>query len=70
MTREVGAITGQVEAWLGGERVRIRYLGARDIYTVRGTTRGRTMDEVMSALTIDPGLDEFSNPATVDLTCD
>lgn len=68
MTQEVGAITGQVEAWLDGQDVRIRYLGALDIYTVAGTTRGRTLDQVVATLTTDPGLDEYNNPATVDLT--
>ena len=68
MTREVGAITGQVEAWLEGEHVRIRYLGARDVYTVTGATQGRTIDEIVGILTTDPGLDQYNNPRTVDLT--
>jgi hypothetical protein len=68
MTREVGAITGQVEAWIEGTHVRIRYLGATEDYTVAGETESRSMDEILGILTTDPGWDQYNNPRTVDLT--
>lgn len=68
MTDEVGAITGPVEAWIRGDRVKIRYESARDLYTVSGRVGDRSPDEVLKLLTTDPGVDEFNNPRTVDLT--
>ena len=67
MTREVGAITGEVEAWLEGSHARIRYLGAQDVYTVAGPTGARSIAEVVRILATDPGLDQDNNPRTVDL---
>ena len=68
MTREVGAITGEVEAWLEGDHARIRYFGALEDYTIIGAAQGRAIDDIVEILTTDPGLDSYNNPATVDLT--
>jgi hypothetical protein len=67
MTQEVGAITGDVEVWLGGEHAQIRYRGADDTYTVRGTTGGMTIDQIVQLLSSDPGVDQYNNPKTTDL---
>lgn len=67
MTDEVGAITGTLEVWLEGEKARIRYQGALDVYTIAGLTAGRSLAEVLEVLTTDPGPDEFGNAKTVDL---
>ena len=67
MTKEVGAITGPVEAWIDDGTVRVRYVGALDIYTV-GNARDHNIDEVLALLQADPGVDEYRNPRTVDLS--
>lgn len=67
MTREQGAITGDVEAWIDGDLLRIRYAGAEDVYTVDGAVAGRTLDQMVTLLTTDPGVDADGNPKTVEL---
>lgn len=71
MTREVGTIRGELEAWIDPAKpdaVRIRYVGAEDVYTVKGKPGDRTLEQVVEHLTTDPGLDEDENPAHTDLT--
>ena len=67
MTTEVGAITGSVEVWLAGNRVRIAYTGALDSYTVAGSRRGRSLTQVVALLTRDPGTDAAGNPLATSL---
>ncbi len=70
MTREVGAITGDVEAWINPQhpdQLAIRYAEADDTYTVDGAVQGRSLDELIILLTTDPGLDPDDNPATTHL---
>lgn len=62
MTDDVGAITGPVEVWLEGDSVRIRYEGALDAYTVTGDSAGRSLDDVVESLSVDPGIDGDGNP--------
>jgi hypothetical protein len=65
MTKEVGAITGPVQAWIKHGTVLIRYVGALDTYTV-GEANDLSIDDVVAALTTDPGVDQYGNPnATV-----
>lgn len=61
MTKEVGAITGPVEAWIEGTIVRIRYQGADEDYTA-GDAAGLTLPQVVEALSTDPGVDDYGNP--------
>lgn len=71
MTREVGTITGEVEIWVdeaAPDMLRIRYVGALDVYTVNGKLAGRSLEEAEAVLTADPGVDEFDNPRSTDLT--
>lgn len=68
MTDDVGVITGDVEARIEGDLVRIRYAGADEEYTVSGSVGALTPDEVWERLTSDPGVDEFDNPRHVDLS--
>lgn len=71
MTREVGAVTGDLEVWLDAARpgvVRVRYAGALEEYTVVGTAPGATIDDVVARLSRDPGPDPDGNPASTDLT--
>lgn len=71
MTREVGAITGPVEVWIDpahADTALIRYDGAEDVYTITGTTNGRSFDDIVTILTTDPGVDADGNPRTTDLT--
>ena len=70
MTREVGAITGDVEIWIGPthpDQLAIRYTGALDTYAVVGALAGRDLDHAAEALTFDPGTDDTGNPLPVDL---
>lgn len=70
LTREVGAITGQVDVWIDPERPRrlsIGYTGALDIYTVVGSTRQRDLDTLIAVLTTDPGVDADGNPIATHL---
>lgn len=67
MTDDVGAITGPVEVWLEGPAARIRYEGALETYTVTGAVLDRSLDEVLTVLTTDPGVDEFGNPRSTSL---
>lgn len=70
MTREAGAITGDVEVWIKPEnpaQAGIRYIDADDMYTVRGNVEGRTIDQIVSRLTADPGADDDGNPIAVEL---
>ncbi|GEP49178.1 hypothetical protein FVP74_11960 [Microbacterium saccharophilum] len=66
MTKEVGTITGPVEAWIEGATVRIRYAGAADTYSA-GDVSTRTLQQVVDELTTDPGIDEYGNPRYVEL---
>lgn len=47
-TKEVGAITGDVEAWLDGDRLRITYVGAEEAYTVVGTRAGDNTPRIIN----------------------
>lgn len=70
MTREVGAITGQVDVWIDAARptrLRIAYTGATDIYTVVGTTHNDDLDALIALLTTDPGVDADGNPLATHL---
>ncbi len=70
MTREVGAITGDVELWIDPaipDKVRIRYADAQDAYTVVGAVQGRSLEAILAALQHDPGTDSDGNPASTDL---
>lgn len=64
MTTEVGAITGPVEVWLDEDHVRIRYEGALDTYTVTGSVATRSLDDLVTLLTRDPGPDQYGKPPT------
>lgn len=67
LTRQVGAITGQVEVTLGrvGSRTvaQVRYASADEWYTVAGPAGALTIAEVVQRLTSDPGVDDDGNPA-------
>ncbi len=67
MTKEVGAITGQVEVWTHGGDAKIRYAGADDVYTVAGDLQSMSIAEVAEALQIDPGLGSDGNAEPVNL---
>lgn len=67
MTDEVGAITGPVEIWLEDTAVKIRYQGALDAYTVTGDADDRSLDDLVTALAADPGVDSDGNPKTASL---
>lgn len=70
MTREAGAVTGDLEAWLDERHpgtVRVRYAGATEAYTVSGSAPGLTLDEAVARLSTDPGLDADQNPASTSL---
>lgn len=67
MTDEVGAITGPVEAWVEADRIKVRYEGALDEYTVTGSLGEQTPEEAFEILATDPGPDEYGNARTVDL---
>lgn len=66
MTKEVGAITGAVEAWIEDDQVRIRYEGALDTYTV-GEAAGRDLDQIVRLLSVDPGSDSAGNPGAATI---
>ena len=70
MTREAGAISGDVELVEAAQgRARVRYVGAADVYTVTGgVPDGWDAAQVVAFLSADPGTDEFGNPAASDLT--
>lgn len=69
LTREVGAITGELELWLDeGGRVRIRYAGAADTYTVAGTPPRRwSIRSITDHVSADPGVDSGGNPVPARL---
>lgn len=67
MTKDVGAITGPVEIALDGDEVRVRYEGAAEWYTIVGSAGDRSVDELTTVLTTDPGVDEHGNAASVSL---
>ena len=70
MTREVGAVTGDLEVWLDETRpgrVLVRYVGAEDVYTVVGSAKGLTLGEVAARLAVDPGVDADGNPVASSL---
>jgi hypothetical protein len=66
MTKEVGAITGPVEAWIDDGTVLIRYVGALDSYTV-GAASGRSISDLVAILASDPGIDQWGNPIAAAL---
>lgn len=66
MTREVGAISGPVEAWVDEGVVRIRYVGAIDTYIV-GEANNRRIDDIVAILTVDPGVDQYGNARATGL---
>ena len=77
MTDEVGAITGELELLTrpggSGIEARVRYAGARDLYTLSGSpvpsvgTHGQAHQNILRRLTT-PGRDEGENELPVDLT--
>lgn len=68
MTREVGAITGEVEIDVQPDGlVLIRYADADEWYRLRGTAGTMTLEELADFLTTDPGVDADGNPAVVEL---
>lgn len=67
MTKEVGAITGNVEVWTHGATAKIRYAEADDVYTVAGDLQSMTTAEVSQALQFDPGPGSDGNAKPVDL---
>lgn len=71
LTREVGAITGEVEValvWAGTYTVaEVRYAGADEWYTVTGDANSLTISEVVKRLADDPGLDADGNPKASQL---
>jgi hypothetical protein len=67
MTKDVGAITGPVEAWIDDGTVLIRYVGALDVYTV-GAAGDLSIDGVVALLQTDPGIDAYGNPRAADLS--
>ena len=77
MTDEVGAITGELELLTrraGGQiEARVRYAGARDLYTVTGSpvratgTHRKAHEMILRRLTT-PGRVEDNNEHPVDLT--
>ena len=66
LTREVGAITGEVEirtSWAGTHAVaEVRYVDADEWYTVAGLPGSMIPFEVMQHLAADPGVDADGNP--------
>jgi len=77
LTVEVGAITGDLELLTrpahSGIEAEVRYAGARDLYTVRGSpvsttdTHHKTHKAILEQLTT-PGNLEHGNELPVDLT--
>lgn len=77
MTDEVGTITGELELLTrpadGGIEARVRYAGARDLYTVSGSpvrstgTHPQAHQNILQRLTT-PGRIEDGNELPVDLT--
>ncbi len=77
MTVEVGAITGELELQTrptdSGFEARVRYAGARDLYTVSGSpvrttqTHRKAHETILGRLTT-PGRVERNNEHPVDLT--
>jgi hypothetical protein len=77
MTDEVGAITGELELLTrspdSGVEARVRYAGARDLYTVSGSpvpstgTHQQSHENILEWLTT-PGSVEGGNELPVDLT--
>lgn len=66
MTIEVGAITGDLEAWIDHGIVRIRYAGALDNYTV-GSAETRSIEQVVYELSTDPGIGPDGNALVASL---
>lgn len=67
MTKEAGAITGSVHIRVEGDTAYVKYAGANDEYTVQGSVGQRNEQQVIEALSADPGVDEHGNPKSVDL---
>jgi hypothetical protein len=77
LTVEVGAITGDLELLTrtaeGEIEAEVRYAGARDLYTVRGSplpttdTHDKVHEAILESL-ITPGRIEQGNELPVDLT--
>lgn len=64
VTREVGAITGDLEITYYPEQRTgtISYVGSSDLYVVEGNAPlGWTEDDAVAWLTHDPGVDEAGN---------
>ena len=73
MTEQEGAVTGAVEVTTtdgpDGVEVTARYEGGLDVWTVTGSPLpcGTAHEQVITALTTDPGVDEYGNAAVVSL---
>ncbi|WP_409484080.1 hypothetical protein [Arsenicicoccus dermatophilus] len=74
MTREAGAVTGELELMTEqtpkGLEVTARYVGAEDVWRLAGSPfTDLSHDDLVTRLTEDPGTDEAGNAAVVDLSC-
>lgn len=62
LTREAGALTGDLEIGYVGKKLKVRYAGTEEWYTLVGNPQGLLLSEVVEILEQDHGTDPVGNP--------